>query len=319
MKYYMKYYLTYDGGGTATRAGLYDEKGRLLREGRGQGSNPIAFGLDTCISVLTQVGKEVLAETNCEPEGVGVALAGVWTSGMGSYLAKRLSEELRTPRVVLCDDIRPILFANIGDAPGVLAIAGTGSSVVAQMPDGRSDFVGGRGAAFGDDGSAFQIAQSALKAAGRALDGLGPDTVLTTLLPETVNVESFRMLVPWAWHASMRDIASLAQTVTKAAETDSVAAACITEQAQLMANQVHAGFKKVGVPQDAPVLLSGALFEHCPRYFEAFKARLAGLGVQAEPRLAPVRGHRAALELVLADKLPKTVQATEERGEPTRP
>jgi hypothetical protein len=65
------------------------------------------------------------------------------------------------------------------------------------------------------------------------------------------------------------------------------------------------------VPDDAPVLLNGGLFEHCPRYFDAFRGHLTALGVQAEPHLADVRGHRAALALVLAPHLPKTVQATE--------
>lgn len=310
----MKHYLAFDGGGTKTRAGLYSGEGRLLREARGQGSNPIAFGMETCLRVLIHVGRKALGDTPLEVEAVGVALSGAWTSGMASWLAKHLLEEFGAGRVVVCDDIRPILFANIGDAPGVIAIAGTGSSVVAQMPDGRSDFVGGRGAAFGDDGSAFQIGQSALKAAGRALDGLGPDTTLVTLLPKAAGVESFRLLVPWAWHASMRDIAGLAETVARAAETDAVAAACVVDQAQLMADQVRAGFRKLRVPEDAPVLLSGGLFEYCTRYFEAFKAHLAELRVHAEPQLATVRGHRAALELVLAQHLPKTVQATEERS-----
>ena len=209
----MRHYLAFDGGGTATRAGLYDEEGHLLREARGGASNPVALGVNACIWVLTQVGREALAGTGLEPEAVGVALSGAWTSGMASWLANRLCEQFRAARAVVCDDIRPVLFANIGDSAGVLAIAGTGSSVVAQMPDGRSDFVGGRGAAFGDCGSAYQIGQSALKAAGHALDGLGPETVLVDLLPKAAGVESFRMLVPWAWHASMRDIARLAETV----------------------------------------------------------------------------------------------------------
>lgn len=307
----MKYYLTFDGGGTKTRAGLYDEQGRLLREAMGEGSNPIAFGIDTTLHVLTRVGREALGDDALQPDAAGVALSGAWTSGMATWLATRLREAFNTPRVVVCDDIRPILFANIGDAPGVIAIAGTGSSVVAQMPDGRSDFVGGRGAAFGDEGSAFQVGQSALKAAGRALDGLGPDTALTILLPEAAGVESFCMLVPWAWHASMRDIAGLARTVAHAAETDSVAAACIVDQARRMAGQVRAGFRKLNVPDDAPVLLNGGLFEHCPRYFNAFREHLTELDVQGEPHLADVRGHGAALALVLAPHLPETVQATE--------
>jgi N-acetylglucosamine kinase-like BadF-type ATPase len=306
----MRRYLAFDGGGTATRAGLYDESGDLLREASGGASNPVALGLDTCLSVLTTVGHEVIGEGGTV-EAVGAALSGTWTSGMAQWLAEGLCEALAAPRVVLADDVRPILFANLGDSPGILAIAGTGSSVVAQMPDGRSDFVGGRGAMFGDDGSAFQIGQSALRAAGRALDGMGPDTALIALLPEAAGVESFHALIPWAQRATIRDIAALAQTVARAAETDVLAAECIEEQGQCMAEQVWAGYRKLALPDDAPLLLNGGVFEHCPRYVDAFRARLKELGVRPEPELAPLRGHRAALEMVSAARLPKTLQATE--------
>lgn len=312
----MKHYLAYDGGGTTTRAGLYDAEGHLLAEALGGASNPVALGVNVCLSVLVQVGRDAVAQAGYEVDAIGVALSGAWTSGMGVWLANRLCERFRAARAVVCDDIRPILFANIGDAPGILAIAGTGASVVAQMPDGRSDFVGGRGAAFGDDGSAFQIGQSALKAAAKALDGLGPDTALVTLLPQAAGVDSFRMLAPWAWRASMREIAGLAETVAQAAEHDPVAAMCITEQARRMAEQVRAGYRKLGLPGDAPVLLNGGVFERCPRYVAAFRAHLVELGVKPEPQLARVRGHRAALELVRANHLPQTLLASVGHGEP---
>ena len=315
----MKHYLAFDGGGTKTRAGLYDAEGRLLREARGGASNPMALGLDRCVSVLTEVGREALADTPATVDGIGAALSGAWTSGMASWLAERLCEQFQAPRAVVSDDVRPILFANIGDAPGILAVAGTGSSVVAQASGGRSGFVGGRGAMFGDDGSAFQIGQGALRAAARALDGLAPDTVLTALLPEAAGVKSFHMLVPWARDASMRDIAGLAPAVAQAADHDAVAAECIVTQAGHMAEQVRAGFRKYDLPLDAPVLLNGGVFEHCPRYLEAFRRRLCGLGVQTVAELAPVRGHRAALAMVCADNLPKTLLASEARLDAHRP
>ncbi len=311
----MKHYLTFDGGGTTTRAGLYDAEGRFLAEATGGASNPVALGEETSLTVLTQVGHAALAHVGGGVEAVGAALSGAWTSGMGLWLADRLCERFGAARAVVCDDIRPVLFANIGDSPGIMATAGTGSSVVAQMPDGRSDFVGGRGELFGDDGSAFQIGQSALRAAARALDGLGPATVLVTALPEAAGVESFRMLPLWAGKASMRDVARLAETVAQAAGSDPVAALVITEQARRMAEQVRAGFAKTGLPAEAPVLLNGSVFERCPLYLEAFRAHLKTLSVQAEPYLAPVRGHRAALALVRAGRLPDTLLASVGCGE----
>ena len=309
----MKHYLAFDGGGTATRAGLYDAEGRLLHEARGDASNPMALGLDTCISVLTDVGREALAGNAGRVDGIGAAISGAWTSGMASWLAGRLCEQFQAPRAVVAGDIRPILFANVGDAPGILAVAGTGSSVVAQASGGLSAFIGGRGAFFGDDGSAFQIGQSALRAAARALDGLAPDTALTELLPEAAGVDSFHMLVPWVRNASIRDIAGLAPAVAQAADYDAVAGECIVAQAERMAEQVRAGFRKHDLPLDTPVLLNGGVFEHCPRYIEAFRIRLRALGVHTVPELAPVRGHRAALAMIRAENLPKTLLASEAR------
>nr|HPJ99369.1 BadF/BadG/BcrA/BcrD ATPase family protein [Candidatus Hydrogenedentota bacterium] len=288
----MTHFLAFDGGGTATRAGLYDLQGRLLAEAVGGASNPVALGEERCLEVLTQVGNEALAHANGGLEAVGAALSGTWSSGMGFWLADRLRERFEAARVIVCDDIRPILFANIGDSPGILATAGTGSSVVAQRSDGRSDCVGGRGALFGDDGSAFQIGQSAMRAAARAQDGLGPDTILVALLPEAAGVESFRMLPLWAGRASMRDVAGLAKAVAQAADSDMVARSIITDQAHRMAELVRAGAVKAGLPPDTPVLLNGGVFEQCPLYLDAFRAHLMASGMRGEAFLAPVRGHR---------------------------
>jgi N-acetylglucosamine kinase-like BadF-type ATPase len=311
----MTHFLAFDGGGTATRAGLYDLQGRLLGEAVGGASNPVALGEDRCLEVLIQVGHEALAHGDGGVEAVGAALSGTWTSGMGLWLAQRLRERFEAARAVVCDDIRPILFANIGDSPGIMATAGTGSSVVAQSSDGRSDSVGGRGALFGDDGSAFQIGQSAMKAAARAQDGLGPDTILVTLLAKAAGVESFRMLPLWAGRASMRDVAGLAKTVAEAADSDLVAKSIIIEQAQRMAELVRAGTAKADLPPDTPVLLNGGVFERCPLYLDAFRAHLTALGMPGDASLAPVRGHRAALALLRAAHLPETLLASVSCGD----
>ena len=49
----MKHYLAFDGGGTTSRAGLYDAEGRLLAEATGASSNAVALGGETSLSLVS--------------------------------------------------------------------------------------------------------------------------------------------------------------------------------------------------------------------------------------------------------------------------
>ncbi len=307
----MNLYLAFDGGGTGTRAGLYDAERNLLAEATGPASSPAIIGAEASVAVLVSLGHRLLDQYEGVLTSIAGAISGTSASHSAGFLAGALCDELGAPRTLISNDLRPLLFANAGTGAAVLAIAGTGSSVVAQDAHARSRTVGGHGVPFGDDGSAFQIGASALRAAGQAVDHLGPATDLVGGLAEAVGVAELDGLVTWAQSATKFDIAALARTVNDLADSgDTVAAACVERQAQLLAEQTLAGADALHVQDDVPVFLNGGLFESCARYRKAYDAFMTNTRLSATPQLAPLRGHRAALEMVLAEEIPDDLVAS---------
>lgn len=304
--------LAFEGGGTRTVAGLYDAQGALLCEAEGGPCNPVAYGFDASAGELVRLGRRLIDEAKAarpdqpEPEiTVAAGVAGAVDMAIRRQMAMALCIALPAIRAVVTEDLHPMLHANARDGAGVLVIAGTGANVLGQAPGGASAQAGGRGSAFGDEGSAYQIALLALRHAARAVDGLGPETLLTRALPEAAGLDAFPDLTPWANAASKRQLANLARTVDHcAAEGDIVAQACIEDQARRLAQHVLAVQQRLDLHESAPVFLNGGLFEHSARYREAFDNALeAYTGMR--PCFPERRGHHAAAALADLDEPPE--------------
>jgi N-acetylglucosamine kinase-like BadF-type ATPase len=113
------------------------------------------------------------------PEALVVAARGVWTGAERRALRRRLRGVAR--RVEVISDAEGALRGALGDRPGVLVLAGTGSIVLGRDGRGRLARAGGLGPLLGDEGSAFWLGREWLRrpdAAGvaRAL-ARGPDAV----------------------------------------------------------------------------------------------------------------------------------------------
>lgn len=292
----MSLYVAFEGGASRTSAGLYDERGALLRELKGGPSNPVAYGTANCVRVLTALGRELLAG-NEEPREVLAGISGALDVRQRTQIARELSLALRAARTVVTTDLHPMLLANAPDCAAVLAIAGTGASVLGRDAQGRFMRVGGRGVVFGDEGSAYQIAVSALRAAAHAEDGTGPETALRSVLPEAAELRVFEELTIWAAGATKRQIAGLTLAVNQAAESgDFIARACIEEQARRMASQVLAARKRLGMRGVSPVFTHGGLFDHCDLYRQTFGETLDAF-TDGLVGAADCSGHCAALSL----------------------
>jgi N-acetylglucosamine kinase-like BadF-type ATPase len=93
--------------------------------------------------------------------GLVVASRGIWTRSEQAALAARLRPLAR--RVRAMSDVEAAHHAAIGEAPGVLLLAGTGSIALGRAPDGRWHRAGGLGPLLGDEGSAFWIGREWLR------------------------------------------------------------------------------------------------------------------------------------------------------------
>ncbi|MCC6144640.1 MAG: N-acetylmuramic acid 6-phosphate etherase [Candidatus Hydrogenedentes bacterium] len=291
----MKYILAFEGGGTKTTAGLYDRAGALIREAEGGPSNPVAYGVEACLRVLTGLGQSLLPQ-EADQAVAAAAVSGALAS-MRADLARQLCLRLGVQRAVVTSDLHPVLHANAQGRGGILVIAGTGSGVLGQSADGRFAQAGGRGTPFGDEGSAYQIAATALRAAAYAVDGMGPDTPLVEELFRGAGLEDFAALTGWAASATRQQVAALAQVVTRTAdEGDEIARACVEDQARRLAQQVLAVQRRLDLDEAVPVFLVGGLFEKSFLYRAAFEAALdAFTGMRGQ--FPQIRGHAAAVSI----------------------
>ena len=301
----MSWFLAFDGGGTTSRAGLYTAARELVAEAAGGPSNPVEEGLGRCVAVLLGLAEEVMAGHSGPLAAVAAGISGAGKAGLGDAVAQALYRELRPGRVVIANDVRPVLFANVGAGPGILVVAGTGSCVLAQDADGRQVTIGGWGAFFGDEGSAYQLAASAFRAVAAARDGLGPATALDEALEEAMREGSEGGITTWAASASKREVADLAPRVTALAEQgDVVAQGIVRGQAGRLAGQVAAAQARLSLSDATPVYMTGGLLRECVLFRTTFESVLREKCPGLRRELAPLGGHRAILELALADPTP---------------
>ena len=298
--------LALDGGGTATRAGLFDAEMKLMARAEGGPSNPLIEGKTACLDAITALCGHLLGDRPRDAVTVAAAIAGCARRSVRDPIADALAQRLAVGRLIVSNDLAPVLAANVPHEPAVVVVAGTGSSVLAHNPDGASAILGGRGPVFGDGGSAYGLACAGLQAAARAVDGIGPPTALVEALTKAAGCDTFDELPPWTLESDRRAIARLAATVTEAAAAgDAVAEQCLLDQAEMLAEWTQAGLARLPAEPPPTVLLHGGLLTGCPRYRVAFEAALRRRVPQAMAMTPPIQGIAAVAAAAQMTPLPE--------------
>jgi N-acetylglucosamine kinase-like BadF-type ATPase len=114
-----------------------------------------------------------------------------------------------------------IALAMHGTNIGIGLVAGTGSSCSGRNERGETASCGGYGPQFDDDGSGYWIGREAVRAAVRAEDGRGPETMLASRFRQHVHVNDrwdiFRR-TDSNGHLSVQEVASFTKHVFEAAK-----------------------------------------------------------------------------------------------------
>lgn len=244
-----------DGGGSRCAAVLARPVagGRLQILGRGAGgtANPRVAGHETARSSIMTAVHAAFADAGLEVRPLAAACFGLAGVGLAADRDAVLAWATQLPvadrMLVVADGMLP--FADDAAEPwGVVLIAGTGSLALAR-PRGaaltaeiEADRCGGWGPLLGDEGSGYAIALQALKAAMRAADGRGPDTILREAFLRRFAAARAADLVAHV-HApgvGRREIAAAAREVLAAADVgDPVAVAIVTTAAADLAAHVR--------------------------------------------------------------------------------
>ncbi|HEX2437449.1 MAG TPA: BadF/BadG/BcrA/BcrD ATPase family protein [Methylomirabilota bacterium] len=140
-----------DLGGTWLRAVVLRD-GRVVRRVR-----RAAHGGDLVRLVRS------LTPPRARPTSLVIAARGVWTPSERVAARRRLAR--LADRVEVISDVEGALLGALGQRPGVLVLAGTGSIVLGQDARGRLARAGGLGPLIGDEGSAFWLGREWLRSA----------------------------------------------------------------------------------------------------------------------------------------------------------
>lgn len=296
----MNVILAIDGGGSRTRCIAFDESGSVLGSGESGPSNHLLVEPQTVAASIKNAISDTLTAANKTPGDVSLVaagLAGVDYDGSGEAEMREMLRDLGYQNTLIEGDMVMAHAGALSGKPGVLALAGTGSSVLGISPTGDRVKVGGWGPVFGDEGSAYRIGQSALRAAACDFDGRGPKTGLTDAIVKALGLSSFVESVEAIYVRGMepREIALLSKAAYVIAETGDEVARTIFENAGAeLAECVASAIVRLDPPDgNTKISYEGSVITSCGLMRDSFcrylSARFPSAAI-VPPRFSPVVG-----------------------------
>ena len=178
--------LGFDGGGSKTDCVVLDDQGKVMGRGAAGPSNPLRTGFDAAFRELAQAAAQGLAGAQLRPGQIHSVCAGLAGAGQRSVVRKTmlfLAHEFPEAFAHVTTDGDVALEAAVGIGPGVVLIAGTGSSVLGRNAGGDTARAGGFGRAIGDEGSAYEMGRRAVASMVRARDQMARGALLAEMIP----------------------------------------------------------------------------------------------------------------------------------------
>jgi len=284
-----------DGGGSRTRAAVLDHAGAVLGTAEQGASNPLVVGFEKGAATIVATVDEAVRAAGCARRDVvvfGIGVAGAGSSSdrerPGERLAALLREELGES-VSVWSDREAALAGAFGGAPGIVVIAGTGSSAIGF--DGRRvATAGGYGKAIGERGSGFEVVRAAALAALACEDRTSDSTTrLETDLAAGMGLGGNRDLV--CGFAAGLDAERLRRGIAVvhalAKSGDRVADAILTDAGNALSELVAGLVATLAPREPLAVVGMGGLLDASRPVRQRFQAALLAKGLPAE--IAPAR------------------------------
>ena len=294
-----------DGGGTKTRALLADAAGTQLAEASGSGSTVKPQEAERSAGIIAGVVRDLLEESDkadIKPRVLFVGVAGVGRPSEREALHEALSSHNLAEELVIDTDFSVALTDAFGEGPGVLVIAGTGSSAFARGPAGATARCGGWGPVIGDEGSGSWIGRRALSVVAAAADGREPETALTGAVLTAAEVSETSELIRWASNATPATLATLAPVVLSVADGGDLRANSIVSMAvEELALHVRALARQLFTDERAsvPVALTGGLLKKGSSFRKRLEHRLKVAVPGAQVHAAEIDAARGAVHAAL--------------------
>ena len=293
-----------DAGGTKTVCLLADADGRILSQARGGGANLQAAGELEVEKVLHRVMEEAIGERDVRPHAVCLGIAGVDRPGDADAVRGIMHRLGFKSRTLIVNDALVALVAGVGDDPGVVLVAGTGSIAYGRDAEGRAARSGGWGYLLGDEGGGFWIGRAALAAVVRQFDGRGPATMLTELVLEEMRLANPTELIHAIYDKGLqrRAITGIAAVVQRGADAgDATASEILSRAGAELAAAAASVIGRLGMRGEVfRTVLAGGIFRGIPALVADVRARLSEIAPRSETGLLMVEPAVGAVHLARA-------------------
>jgi N-acetylglucosamine kinase len=293
-----------DAGGTKTVCLLADDRGRIVGEARAGGANLQAAGELEVEKVLHGIMDEALGERDVRPDAICLGIAGVDRPSDAVAVRGIMRRIGFKSRVLVVNDALIALVAGVGDEPGVVIVAGTGSIAYGRDAQGHAARAGGWGYLLGDEGGGFWIGRAALAAVVRQFDGRGPSTLLTELALAEMGLTSPTEVIHAVYDNGLprRSIAGIASVVQRAADAGDAVAAEILDRAAVELTAAAASvIERLNMRgDDFRIVLAGGIFAGIPALVTNVTARLPEVAPRSRARVLEVEPATGAIRLAMA-------------------
>jgi N-acetylglucosamine kinase-like BadF-type ATPase len=230
----MRYVAGLDGGGTKTAVTVADENGQITHtftsgainyNGQDEASirrhfheifeiiAKVCGGLDHCIQIC-------------------IGAAGISNPTVLTRLTSNVRECGYRGGLIITGDHETALYGAQDHEYGMIVIAGTGSICYGKNEYGLSHRTGGCGYLIDDEGSGYSIGRDLLTAVVRADDGRSPQTVITGMVYEQLQVVTVQQIIGFVYDNSTtkKDISALAPILSDACALGDIAALNIAQK-----------------------------------------------------------------------------------------
>ncbi|MGC8572286.1 MAG: BadF/BadG/BcrA/BcrD ATPase family protein [Candidatus Micrarchaeia archaeon] len=251
-----------NGGGTKTVALAYNSDGVFIGSGRSGSANIHNINKKDIIKHV----KEAIEKTGVKAriDVACIAVAGIDTEK--DRKAAKLMFKNIARKVIVEQDSFAELYAETRGGDGVIAVAGTGSSVIGIK--GKHRFrASGAGWLLSDNGSAYAIGREGLRKAFEILNA-NNNTILSKAIFLYLKLKTLDELIEWAFKNStnIKEIASIARVVDKAAmEGDKDALSIIKKASRELASYA---VKIAGKVEVNKIFCTGSVFNSSIYYKE---------------------------------------------------
>jgi len=232
----MRYVIGVDCGATKTISAVADENGNLLGIGVGGPSNYFVAGKKMTRQAIAEAVNTAVQQSGLQPlsfKTMCLGAPGASNPKCRGVVEKIVRELNLAERIIVCSDLVIALMGALMGNPGVIVIAGTGSSTYGINKKGETARAGGWGYLLGDEGSAYYIGLKAITAALRAYDGRASSTTLIKGIVDKLNLNTIEEIVErvYSGHLKHHEIANLAPIVVEAARKGDKISIDILEEA----------------------------------------------------------------------------------------